>query len=67
MGMVFHVCLPFLQGNNFCDFLFASLDEKPLESTLKGKNLLPRLQILSFKSRAHQKGTQSENGSITSY
>ena len=32
----------YAKGNNFCDFLFASLDEALLKgrSTLKGKNLL---------------------------
>ena len=43
----------FSKGNNICDFMFASLEEKnPLKmgSTLKGKNLLLREQILSFKS-----------------
>ena len=49
-------CSPILfKGDNFCDFLFAFLNNKPflkkptlkgknrfLRSTLKGKNLLPR-------------------------
>ena len=39
--------------NNFYDFLFVFLDDSAFQkkrSTLKGKNLLPREQILSFKS-----------------
>ena len=39
-----------LHGEQLCDFLFASLHSG---STLKGNNLLPSEQILSFKSRPH--------------
>ena len=45
------------QGNNSCDFLFTSLNSEVFQkwcmamgSILKGKNLLPEEQILSFKS-----------------
>ena len=39
----------FDKGGNFCDFLFAFCNQSPSEkeSSLKGKNLLPK-QILSF-------------------
>ena len=45
----------FTKGNNFCDFLFAFIDNAALSkyligSTLKGKNLLLWEQILFFKS-----------------
>ena len=44
----------FIKGNNFCDFLFASLpggQKLPTcGSTLKGKNLLLEEQILSIKN-----------------
>ena len=43
----------FSKGDNFCVFLFASLDDEAflkLGSTLKGKNLLLGEQILPFKS-----------------
>ena len=42
-----------LRENNFCDFLFTSLDKEALfymRSTLKGKNLLLEEHILSFKN-----------------
>ena len=39
----------FTKGSNFCDFLFAFLDNRK-GSTLKGKNLLLEEQILSIKS-----------------
>ena len=44
--------LIYAKGNNFWDFMVASLDEALLKrgSTLKGKNLLLEEQILSFKS-----------------
>ena len=44
--------LHFHTGSKFFDFLFASLDNTALPkigSTIKGKNLLLREQILSFK------------------
>ena len=43
----------FMKGDNFSDFLFALLAEEALPkkgSTLEGKNLLLKEQILSFKS-----------------
>ena len=44
------------KGNNFHDFLFASLKDKTVQkgSTLKGRNLLLQEQILFFKSQLLQ-------------
>ena len=50
----------FIKGNDFCDFLFASLDNTPSKfgSTLKGQNLLGEEQILSsFKLTLIEKGS----------
>ena len=49
----FLVSAIFAKGNNFCDFLFASLEDEALPKgfTPRGKNLLLGQQILFFKSR----------------
>ena len=54
--------LQFFKGDNFCDFLFAFLHTQfssEKGSTLKGKNLLPREQILSFENRPISVGRQN--------
>ena len=62
--------LIYAKGNNFWDFMVASLDEALLKrgSTLKGKNLLLEEQILSFKSWPHWEGKEAknENGRVVS-
>ena len=49
-----HALMLFItKGNNFCDFLLASLKDKALAergSSLKGKNLLLKEQILPFQA-----------------
>ena len=51
-GVKLHLHIYPLKGKNFSDILFTSLDEEALEkigSILKGKKLLLKEQILSFK------------------
>ena len=63
------------KGNDFCNFLFASLDDAVIQpfqtrSIFKGKSLLLREQILSFKSRpqlrpqAKRKGKHASHESV---
>ena len=52
-------CFPaiFAKGDNFCDFLFASLDSEAYQNGLysQRKEFAPREQILSFESEPPMK------------
>ena len=63
------VFLPVPKGYNFCDFLFSSLDDKPLPKralVIAGESCLKMSKFFSFGVEPIRKGGENESGRIAS-
>ena len=59
----------FTTGGNFCDFLFASLEEGALSNSgllLKKRICSMMSKFFSFRVDSNSKGRQNENGRVAS-